>query len=300
MSEATLGGDMRRISNSELATWNTCQRKYYYEFDLSLEPKVTGGALGRGVLLHESLAHYYEARKQGLSHSDSVLAGKKVLNDALRSDNVFAHETVMEVMTLVTGYWNYYQGDPDWEILEVEKGYDLPIEDGVYEYSLRLDLLVRLRSTGDVVLVDHKTCYDFWKQDDLALNPQFPKYIGTLRANGIRVDYALLNQIRTRKLKAPTGDDLYRRTECRPSRAKVGAALREQIIGSRQIIAHRSLPVEAREQNVLRVLNKQICNWCNVKDLCTAEFDGGDITSAIVLDYKQRTYGYNDPTTEDM
>lgn len=294
MSERTLGPDMRRISNSELATWTTCQRKYYYEFDLGLEPRVTGGALGRGVLLHSTLAEYYERLKAKATHEDAVKDARSHLLAAMQS-NEYAIDTVTEVDRLLKGYWDYYQGDWDWEILEVEKSYDLNMEEGLYDYSLRLDLLVRVRSTGAVVLVDHKTAYNFWSQDDLSLNPQFPKYLGTLRANGVHVDYALLNQIRTRSLKNPDYSDLFQRTECRPSRAKVGNSLREQVIGSRQIVEHRNKPLALRESSVVRVLNKQVCGWCSVKELCLSEFDGGDISTAIQANFKPRTYGYNEP-----
>lgn len=298
MSERTLGldADMRRISNSEVATWNTCKRKYYYEFDLALEPKVTGGALGRGVLLHEILAGYYGVLKDGASHEEAVRIARQGLQQYLAND-AFGMETVMEVDRLLQGYWAHYQGDPDWIIMEVEKGYDLEFTDE-YQYALRLDLLVRSKSTGHVILVDHKTCYDFWTADDLDLNPQFPKYLGSLRSNGISVDKAMLNQIRTRKLKAPGPDDLFRRTIQVPSNAKIAESLKEQVIASQEIVAHRLLPLEVKKNTSLRVLNKQVCKYCNVRPLCMSEYDGGDITHMVANDYKARTYGYNDPTEE--
>lgn len=298
MSERTLGLDanMRRISNSEVATWNTCQRKYYYEFDLALEPKVTGGALGRGVLLHEVLADYYAGLKDGATHEVAMRAARGRLQQYLAND-AFGMETVMEVDRLLQGYWANYQGDPDWEILEVEKGFDLPLTED-YEYSLRLDLLVRSRSTSALILVDHKTAYDFWTEDDLDLNPQFPKYIGSLRANGIHVDKAILNQIRTRKLKNPGPEDLFRRTVCKPSIAKVQNSLKEQVLASQEITNHRMLPLEVRANTSKRVLNKMVCRYCNAKSLCMSEYDGGDITHMIANDFKPRTYGYNDPVEE--
>lgn len=303
--------NMRRISNSEVATWLTCKRKYYYEFDLNLEPKVSSGALGKGTLLHEGLALYYASLKEwdegagtpgdpaGVTrrHESAVNRARTMLQNFLASGNGYDFETVMEVDRLLQGYWNFYQGDPNWEILEVEKGYDLAMTED-YEYSLRLDLLVRERNTGAIVLVDHKTAYDFWTEDDLDLNPQFPKYIGSLRANGVNVDKAVLNQIRTRSIKAPTLDQLFRRTVCKPNLAKIGNAMREQVISSMDIMKHRNLPLEVKDQNSVRILSKQVCKFCNVKSLCLAEYDGGDITVAKETDFRQRTYGYN-PTDNE-
>ena len=292
------GGDVtRRISNSEVGTFLTCEKKYYYEFGLNLEPRVAGGALGKGTLLHEVLAEYYQCLKDGDNYDQARYVARSGLQRYLSSTEYNA-ETVMEVDRLLQGYWNYYQGDPDWEILEVEKGYDLSMTED-YEYSLRLDLLVRERDTGLVVLVDHKTAYDFWTQDDLDLNPQFPKYIGALRANGIMVDKAILNQIRSRSIKNPTMDQMYRRTVCKPSMAKIQNAMREQVLASQEIVKFRALPLEVQAANSKRILNKAVCKNCNVKPLCLSEFDGGDITVAVQTDFKQRTYGYN-PTDVDM
>ncbi len=302
MSERTLGSvhnDMRRISNSEVATWLTCKRKYYYEFDLALEPVKSSPALGRGILLHEVLANYYQCLKDGFTHEAAIVNARQLLQTFM-ANNSYGMETVIEVDRLLAGYWAHYKGDPDWEILEVERGYDVELT-SAYEYALRLDLLVKSRSTGHVILVDHKTAYDFWSADDLDLNPQFPKYIGSLRANGLKVDKAILNQIRTRKLKAPGPDDLYRRTVSNPSNAKVANAMREQMLASEEIVAHRALPVEVQEATAIRLLNKAGgCKFCDVKPLCMSEYDGGNITHMVANEFKKRTYGYNDTPIEEF
>jgi hypothetical protein len=291
MTSEESASNVRRISNSEVATWLACQRKYYYEFDLALEPLKVGTALNRGIILHDILAKYYEGLKNGLPHSVAMSDARARLSTYMAAPNADI-EVVMEVDRLLQGYWAHYQGDPDWEILQVESGHDLAMTDA-YEYSLRLDLLVRERSTGKTILVDHKTCYNFWTEDEMDLNPQFPKYIGALRSNGVTVDKAILNQIRTRVIKNPSSDQLFRRAPYTPSRAKVANALREQVIASQQIVRHREQPLDVRANMALRVLNKQVCQYCDSKPLCLSEYDGGDITHMIATDYKPRTYGYN-------
>jgi hypothetical protein len=307
MSEHTTSGifnvgtDMRNISNSEVATWLACKRQYYYEFDLNLEPKSGSSALDNGTLLHEVLAFYYDGLKAGLSHAQAVEVARKHLMTFMATVGMYELDTIMKVDKLLQGYWDYYQGDPDWEILEVEKSYELPISPS-FTFAMRLDLLVRVRSTGKVLLVDHKTAYNFWSQDDMELNPQFPKYIGALRANGIYVDGAILNQIRTRSIKNPTTDQLFKRAPYKPTPAKINEAMKEQVISSQEIAQWRELPLEVRKDRAVRVLQKAgVCKWCNVKSLCLSEYDGGDITTAIQNDYRQNTYGYNKPLiTEEM
>lgn len=286
----------RKISNSEVATWLNCRRKYYYEIDLNLEPLVRGEALGRGILLHEVLAHYYTARQHKNDHGLSVDVASEFLTGFLASPN-YAMETVMDIRRMLTGYWAHYKGDPQWEILEVEKTRELPLTED-FMFDLKFDMLVKEISTGKIALVDHKTTYDFWQQDKIELNAQFPKYIGACRANEVKVDKVIINQIRTRKLKNPAPEDLYRRADCVPSKMKVANLLREQIVVSQEISKHRMLPIEVRGATAVRNINPQICNWCDSKPLCMSELDGGDITTMIATDYKQNTYGRNLPVEE--
>lgn len=300
MSEYNLGVDaMRRISNSEVNTWLACERKYYYQFDLNLTPIKTGSALNRGVLGHDILATYYEARKQDRSHGNAVHLAREQL--MLQLQGGFQDmETVTDLDRILQGYWGYYGDESSkYRVLEVEKQYELPMSTD-FDFVMRLDVLMLNLATGETELWDHKFVYDFWGDYDMSLNPQFPKYMGALRANGINVDKAVLNQIRYRKLKNPTPDDLFRRSPYKPSQAKVENAMREQIVASKRIYEHRMLPIEVRKDTSIRTINKMTCKGCPVADLCLSEFDGGDITYMIQSDYKTNTYGYNEPTVEEL
>jgi hypothetical protein len=301
MTTSGQGLTTRHISNSEVGTWNTCQRQYYYSFDLSLEPKRHSAPLSRGILGHDAIAAYYLAIKAGKSPGDAALEARQILRMAMNDTISFDMEVVMDVDRILNAYFPMTVKDlSDWEILEVESKHDLPMTDD-FDMPLRLDLLVRIRSTKEIVLIDHKYTYDFWTEDDLALNPQFPKYVGALRNSDYPIAYCILNQIRTRHLKNPGADDLVRRSIQRPSNAKIRRALTEHIIASQQIAEFRSLAPETRAQVATRVLNKMVCRGCFVKSLCQAEFDGGDIQYLAQNDYKARTYGYNDtPNIEEL
>ncbi len=278
---------MRKISNSEVACWLNCKRKYYYEHDLNLEPKIRGEALGRGILLHEVMAHYYTSLKHGSLHDVAVKVATEFLTTFISSPN-YNMETVMEVRSLCQQYWEFYKNDKSWEILEVEQTRNLPLNTD-FEYDLKFDLLVLEIPTGKICLVDHKTTYNFWDTDKIELNAQFPKYIGTLRANDQPVDKVIINQIRTRK----DARERFKRVDCVPSRAKVNTMMREQVMVSQEIYKHRQLPLEVRSATATRNINPEICKWCDSKPLCMSELDGGDITTMIATDFKQNTYGRN-------
>jgi hypothetical protein len=121
---------------------------------------------------------------------------------------------VLELDKILANYWPIAENLP-WEILHVEQQFDVWLTQE-FEFSMRLDLLIRDLSDGKIKVVDHKFVYDFWNMDKIRLSGQLPKYIGALRANNIKVDDAILNQIRYRKMKAPTLDQLFQQTPVAP------------------------------------------------------------------------------------
>jgi hypothetical protein len=123
----------------------------------------------------------------------------------------------------------------------------------------------------------------------------FPKYLGALRSNNVKVDFCLLNEVRTRELKDKSPVGLFKRTRYTPSDAKIKQALFEQIVASREITAFRAHDLETQSKLGLRTLNTNLCKFCPMKSLCISEFDGGDITFLKVADFKPNSYneGYN-------
>lgn len=282
----------RRVSNSEVSAWNTCQRKYFYEYDLNLEPIKPSDAISRGILGHDILAAYYKARQAGMGHDEAVVDARRGLQRALAESNDL--ETVTDVDRILQGYWGY-RGDEvkDFQVIQVEEMHEVPLTTEA-SYVMRLDLLVRNMKTGELELWDHKFIYDFWDYDKVNLSGQFPKYIGALRFEGIPVDKCVLNQLRYRRLKNPTATDLYKRTEDRPSQAKIKRALKEQILATQEILAWREKTIEQRQEDARRVLNPMLCKGCAFKNICQAEFDGNDLRFLVQSEYRTKTtYGYN-------
>ena len=297
-SETVSMAEPRKISNSEVSTWLVCERQYYYQFDLNLEPIRHSEALNRGLLGHEILACYYKELQRGRTHEEAMHTAREFLKSFI-SGNVYDLPVVLEVDNILQSYWAYRQGDPNWRILHVEEQFNVFFTQE-FEFSMRLDLLVQDLTTGEVILVDHKFVYDFWTQDDLALNPQLPKYIGALRVNGFKVDRALLNQLRYRKLKEPTPERLFVRESYSPSNQKVVNIVRDQITASEEIMAWRALPLEERGKKAKHILNKVVCKNCPAKLLCQQELDGAPLDYLIQTEYKSRTYGYNEPSTAGL
>lgn len=299
---------MRNISNSEVGSWLTCRNKYRYAFDLDLEPKRRSDPLTRGTIGHDALDVYYKTLKMRQSEPTESMATSMIHEYAMRRavqrlGTVMAQpdaplDLIMDVRRILELYWAYYEGDSNWEILEVESMHTLPLNDD-YAMPTRLDLLVR-DEQGKIALVDHKFFYDMPNPDKLALNVQFPKYIGALAEAGIKVDYCVLNVLRYRKLKNPALSDVFKRYKVTVSPAKIRRALATHILASQEIAEYRALPEAVRPSRAIPVFNDMICKHCDFSTLCQSEFDGGNIDYLIETDYQKNSYGYNDPTTEGL
>lgn len=296
--------DTRNISNSEVFAWNKCQRYYYYSFDLNLTPLKPANSLARGIVGHSALENYYKWLQDNPGDFERAEQyAYRILTLALDKAGMFDLEMLAELRNVLGRYFQYARDD-NWKILAVERRFDWPITDDI-TYTLRLDLAIRdPKKGGEVVLVDHKFVYNFWSQDDIDLNPQLPKYMGGIRANGLQVDRVMVNQIRWRVRKSsPYADyEMFKRDYDKPNAATVKNLMREQVLISRRIQQWRELPIEERNRRAVGVRNNLICKNCSFAALCVTELKGGYIEGMVETDYKQNDYGYNDvvsPTTEE-
>lgn len=283
----------RKISNSEVGTWLTCRQKYYWKFDRNLTPNKAPDALSRGILFHLAMEHFNKQYIQSQKFFSARLAGEEVITYQLSRGIEYNLDIVIDTKRIYDNYMGILEHRiNEWEILEAEQSYDLPINDQ-YSMPIKIDLLVREKATGEIALVDYKTCYDFWSDDQIALSAQAPKYIGVLRNSGQKVDKLILEQIRYRKIKEPTGDQLFRRTSIVPSNAKLRNVLSDHIVASNSIVQYRMLHETQRKQLASRTLNPMVCKGCEVRELCKTELDGGNVDYLIQVDFRTNDYGYN-------
>jgi len=290
---------MRNISNSEVTAWLTCRRQYYYAFVKELTPKSTPTPLARGTLGHLYFQRYAEARLQGMSHEQAMKVAEKVFADAMTSLGV---EVVAETKFLVNRYMQFHKGWPNWRILGTEERFDCKVTDTI-SMPMRYDLYVEEISTNRRLIVDFKFTYDFWSPEDHDLNGQNPKYITVMNNAGTPVDGAVLEEIRTRKLgteKSSDAKNLWRRTHYFPSVNKKRSVLKQHIAASLEIEAYRALPPDKMQDATIPVLNKHgACKYCNFKELCIIDLDGGETAVAIEVGFVKNTYGYNEQDTGD-
>ena len=286
---------VRRISNSETIAWLTCQKQYYYAFDLKLEKieLVKRTALGVGNAVHDAFKVYYRARIDGASHEKAKALMDEYLTRLLAS-NTTSMANVMEAKVKTQLYFEHYGDEAaNFRWLGSEQQLDLPLNDK-YTMPLQYDLYFQDMRDGAYVLKDFKTCYDFWTADQIRLSPQFPKYFAAMRNAGFPVDRCELDLIRTRSMKNTDFSKHYNRVTVLPKPAKIRNVLRYHLQASEEITAYRNLPPEVRKAKAIPLLNwHAACRMCTFKDLCASELEDGDIELIIQTEYKKNTYDYN-------
>jgi len=289
------------VSNSEVSTFLSCERKHYYAHGMGIAPLSYGTSLSRGIIGHEALGAFFQKIKEGTDYDAAVKVAYTVV------DTYAAYGGDLDMLTglrkLLAAYFEVKAPEQltRWRIAEVERFFELPINSKL-SYGMRLDLMIQYTSgphMGEFAIVDHKFVYNFYNTNTLTMDAQLPKYIGTAWKNGYDVRHAVLNQLRWRETKDSKADMSLRFKEdkVQPSTKRVQNIMRAQVIASERILERHELPVEEYGKVALRTMGKMTCDYCSFVPLCSAELDGEeDIALLVMTEYKPNTYGY---TLED-
>ena len=300
MVETVTKSEPTIISNSEVNTFLSCERKHYYAHGMNIAPKSYGTSLTRGIIGHEALAEYFQAIKDADTQDQAKSKALRII------DGYAAYGGDMEMLgglrTLVDIYLTNRAPEQLklWRIVEVEKYYELPVTDRL-SYGMRLDLMIQWlsgRRMGELGIVDHKFVYNFYGADAIQMDPQLPKYMGTAWKNNLNVTHAILNQLRWRETKENKMDwtKRFREDPVMPSPPRVRNIMREQITASERILERKNLPLEEQSKLAVRTMGKMTCDRCSFVGPCSAELENQNIALMVMTEYKPNTYGY---TPED-
>ena len=279
-----------KISHTDVDQSNLCRRKQYYSGTLDLQRIKLSDSLNRGILMHAVLAKYFEVLKDGLSRGQAFTDANDLINKAMLSGTT-GIEQVVDVKRMFDAFIsaNSFEG---WKILEVEKKYQIEINDELI-YPFTVDLLVQ-DPWGKVALVDHKTTYDFYSTKQINTLTQLPKYMGGLRVLDVKVDYAIYNQLRYRTKKNPTVEDIIRVEPFEPTLKRIQTVFLEQMDHSMEIVESRKLPVEEQSRKAYRTGNNLVCKSCMFYDLCDSDLNGYNTELVIATEYEPKRDRYND------
>lgn len=293
------GFQMGTISNSETSSFQTCQRKHFYAFGLRLQPKRMSDGLTRGIVGHEVLAEYYDALRNGFAPDTAKKRADERMAEFISRAAELGQDPILltDLQKRLEDYyeWSRVNDLGAFRFHQVEQDYRLDLPNGL-QYAMRLDLLAEALSgpyTGQFVLIDHKFVYNFYTEDEVAMNAQLPKYLGILTANGISVRLAYLNMIRTRVNKTPMATaDKFRRAVVKPTPQEIQTIFSEELRIAEHIAFLRSLPVDKWEREITRSMTPMNCKTCPFAILCKADLQGQDTTLMRQVEFEPTTYGY--------
>lgn len=285
---------MRKISNSEVSTFLHCKRKYWYEYMMDLEPKVQSGPINKGTMIHLILEQYYLAKMDGENEEECQTQAFQPLADAA----VMAGADLIELAKLrglMQAYFDNYADDDDrYEVLAVETKFAIPM--GNFALAGTIDAILRDKEDGSIVPVDHKSSYNFWTDQQLAISGQFVKYLAAMRERGYETDRFMVNQIRTREMKP--GNELFKRAFVRPSDTRVKNVLHQHLAVGREIINFRE---KSLKDDAIPIFDKFGCSNCSFLTLCDSDNEGAPIDYLIEQEYRKRQdYGYNTNYEEEV
>lgn len=287
------------ISNSEVTAYNVCERKHLYDFIYGIKPTFENLPPGirKGAVGHVPMEVYYNNLKDGYSYQDARSNALEALDEELLRihrdfpDNFSLLKDIAEIKPRLLAYFDYWGAEP-FDILEVEQEHTIPIGVDI-QYGMKLDLLVKYRDTGDIYVVDNKWVANFKSSDNLKLDGQLPKYVKTLQEEGINIKGAIFNQIRTRSMKDPKPEDLFRRSTPPFNQIGIDRVWQEQVSTAKEIYERKLNPIDYNEE-ARRTLTYTACNGCMHRSLCFIGLEGGDVRSHIVTHYKRSDYGYSE------
>lgn len=139
-----------------------------------------------------------------------------------------------------------------------------------------------------IAVVDHKFMYDFFTPKDVGNSPQIVKYIGAMRAMGMRADYGIYDQLRYRKIKEPRLDQKIDVLPFFPTEHRIIRTFEEQLMATEKVIERKAMPVEEQSHIALRVNNKMVCKSCSFNAICVAELNGTNPQLVMRTEYKLR------------
>lgn len=274
------------VSSSEVDTFSRCQTAHRFGYGHLFSPLRLSDPLQIGLCFHEGAAAFYNSlnsyRAGELQDVEDCRWAAHIAMERSLADSRYFEENVEIARSCFDKYLDNID-TLEWEIIAVEDYVEYPVSDEVNLHGV-IDLAVRIKRAppeyrhliGKVVLVDHKTCYNFFTWQELRMHSQLPKYVFIANQSnryGEKVYGAIVNQIRWRhdardKVRRSyiADDDL---TELKQRNLVI-----EHIKTAEQIIARRNLPLSQWRDESTRSLNKDICKSCDFVDLCELEISG--------------------------
>jgi hypothetical protein len=199
---------MKLLTTSRGKDYRACPRLHHIQYDLGFRPIVEAEVLRFGTLMHRGLEAWWKAKQLG---SDALAAAL----EAIRKDAADPYELVRAEVMMIA--YDARWGAEELDVLAVEVQFETALINPAtgaasrnWRLAGKIDVVVRDRRTGQVLIVEHKTSAedispgsDYTKR--LRLDGQISVYYAGARSLGHDVAgciYDILGKPSQKPLKA--------------------------------------------------------------------------------------------------
>lgn len=307
-----------KISNSEIQTFKSCRRQWYFRYYRELAVKrydeAPDGPRQLGTKVHSALEAFYENGVDPVSTIAELYSNDiDFYRERDEPDKVLAIQKEFDMAdAMVAGYVEHIEEtgiDQGLTLISTEAVVEYPLDDqGFSGYALRGKLDARfLRDfDGARLFMDHKTVQEFTTpQKLLPIDEQMKFYhmLDWLDAGGeIRTDGALYNMLRKVKRTATAKPPFYMRLEKGHNQAELDSMwLRTMRIVEEIRKTREQLDAGGDPNYICPPRPSRDCTWiCDFFRVCPMFDDGSNAEGFLEERYEIRDphERYNDAATE--
>ena len=179
---------MKTITQSRLRAWRKCSRMHHLRYVEGWQTTKTQEALDYGTLIHRAIGAFWLGENWVVLLQDSLKTGTDPVQ-------------IAKAVTVMDAYAWTWSDRARYEVLAVEAPFRTPVinpetmrASQTYELEGKIDLLLRERATGAVILVEHKSTADNFEDDAapywdrIAMDTQLSLYVIGAESLGYQVD----------------------------------------------------------------------------------------------------------------
>lgn len=159
LAQESLGHTSTKYGTTRWKEMWRCGRAHYLRYKLGLRSLEAVPALAIGTAVHAVLAYVSSAEMRGYDPEDVDWKLPLALTMKKRLAGSITAEVVSEANRIMSEYWRVHDrftnaGWPeDWKMVGVE----VFVEDPSLPHTTQLDLVCRSKSTGKLIVINHKT-----------------------------------------------------------------------------------------------------------------------------------------------
>lgn len=303
-----------KISNSQIMSFQKCQKRFFFEHVLDLKPKEYPIPMMKGTHGHTMMQKFFECMMWGPivgydedypdipayanrpgTYEECVAAINPFLEELLQEEN---SAEFMSVYRHVLAFGAMVFAKP-WFPVAVELSQAYGVSEDL-EYVFTPDICFEWTMgphKGKRFLLDYKFTGQYWSVREVNMMQQLPKYVAYWNlVEELKVSQAGIIMLNTRAAAAATGTGLFKLEWIPISKKKLETVRRENEELMVQVAHAKS---SFAPSDYLRTTDPHQCRLCVfADDLCPADLEGRDTSRMIERNYEINTYFKDNYETE--